>query len=654
MATVQEALLIAFDLHQDGRLDEADGIYRRILDAVPGHAMALHLRGVLLGQSGRLEEGCALIRQAIAGDGTQPDFHVNLASLLEALGRRGEALDAMVRAVGLDPDRVVQLNGFATRCLEAGWPGEAVRALRLAVGFQPLAIALRCNLAVALSADGRLAEAEAERRIALLLNPGDAELPRLLGEWLSRREGAAREEAGRMLRRALRLDPLHHGVWNGAGRLHNEAGRLVEARRAYEAGLAVDPAVAELWNNRSNVLKGLGELDAALTSQHRAAALKPDEAGIHNNLADTLLLMDRSDDALGHARAALALDPGLGDARMIRALALLSLGRFAEGWAAWEERWTVPPWSLAAGRFPQPLWTGQPLGGDRLLVWGEQGVGDEIHFAALLPLLVRAGVRCLLECEPRLVPLFARSLPEVEVVARDWPPDPRLTQPDIAPRRVDPALAPAPAPIAAQIPAGSLPRLLAGADGVPRSAAPYLVPDPARVAGFRAAIPPGALAVGIAWHTGNPKYGRSRNIPLRELAHALHRPGVRLVVLQYGDWDREIAALAAEGVDIGVPPGLDRWNDLDGLAAAAAATDLVVTIDNVTVHLAGALGRPTCALLPHAAEWRWLRERPDTPWYPTVTLCRQPAPKDWSEPLRLARQRLDRLAGGLVGGPVGG
>lgn len=639
MATIQEALLIAFDLHQERRLDEADAIYRQILDAVPDHVMTLHLRGILLGQSGRLEEGCALIRQAIAGDGTQPDFHTNLAGLLEALGRSGDAFDPMVRAATLDPTRIVQLNDFAMRSLKAGRPGEAAQALRAAVGLQPLSIELRCNLAVALATDRQGAAAAAERRIALLLSPDAAEMLRLLGEYLLQLGRQVPDgEAARTLRRALILDPLHHGIWNGLGRLHKEAGRLTEARRAYESGLAVDPAAAELWNNRSNVLKGLDELDAALTGQRRAAALRPDEIGIRSNLGDALLLAGHPEEALANTQAVLALAPELGESRLLRALALLTLGRFEEGWAAWEDRWTVPPWLFAAGRFPQPAWTGQPLGGNRLLIWGEQGIGDEIQFASLLPLLVRAGVGCVLECEPRLVPLFARSLPEVKVVARGWPPDPSLTRTEAA----DPVRA----LIAAQIPAGSLPRLLGDAGGAPRSAAPYLLADPARASGFRAAIPAGTLAVGIAWHTTNPKHGRSRNIPLRVLAHALHRPGVRLVVLQYGDWTQEIAALTAEGIDIGGLPGLDPWGDLDGLAAAVAALDLVVCIDNVTVHLAGALGRPTCALLPYAAEWRWLRDRTDTPWYPSVTLCRQQAPKDWSVPLRLARQRLDELAGG--------
>ncbi|MBP2304680.1 tetratricopeptide repeat protein [Azospirillum melinis] len=639
MATIQEALLIAFDLHQDRRLDEADAIYRQILDALPGHVMALHLRGILLGQSGRLEEGCALIRQAIAGDGAQPDFHTNLAGLLEALGRLDEALDSMVQAATLDPTRLVQLNDFAMRSLKAGRPGEAAKALRVATGLQPLSIELRCNLAVALAANRQGAAAAAERRIALLLAPDAAEMLRLLGEYLLPLGRQAPDgEAVRTLRRALILDPLHHGIWNGLGRLHKEAGRLTEARRAYESGLAVDPAAAELWNNRSNVLKGQGDLETALAGQRRAAALQPDEIGIRSNLGDALLLAGHPEEALANTQAVLALAPDLGESRLLRALALLTLGRFEEGWAAWEDRWTVQPWLFAAGRFPQPAWMGRPLGGNRLLIWGEQGIGDEIQFASLLPLLVRAGVSCVLECEPRLVPLFARSLPEVEVVARGWPPDPDLTRTEAA--------APDRPPIAAQIPAGSLPRLLADAKGVPLSAAPYLLADPARVSGFRAAIPVGTLAVGIAWHTTNPKHGRSRNIPLRVLAHALHRPGVRIVVLQYGDWTQEIAALTAEGIDIGGLPGLDPWSDLDGLAAAVAAVDLVVCIDNVTVHLAGALGRPTCALLPYAAEWRWLRDRTDTPWYPTVTLCRQQAPKDWSVPLRLARQRLDELAGG--------
>ena len=399
--------------------------------------------------------------------------------------------------------------------------------------------------------------------------------------------------------------------------------------------MALDPAGAELWNNRASVLKGQGDTDGALAALWIAAVLQPASSAIRNNLADALMLAGRPAEALEQAEAALAETPDLPDARLARATALLTLGRFAEGWDAWEDRWAGQP-----ARFPQPAWTGEPLGEGRLLVWGEQGIGDELQFAALLPLLTQAGVRCRLECDARLAPLLARSLPDAEVVARATPPDPRLLSPAIA----------------AQIPSGSLPRLWLRDSADFRRLHPYLVADPARTAAFRAADGPagktGKPLVGIAWHTTNPKWGRSRNIPLPDLARALHAAGARMVVLQYGDWAAEVAALAGEGIDIAIPPGLDLRDDLDGLAARIAATDLVVTIDNVTAHMAGALGHPAWILLGHAADWRWLRDRLDSPWYPSATLFRQPTPGDWGAVLDAVREHLCQVAAGVcqVGG----
>ena len=228
-------------------------------------------------------------------------------------------------------------------------------------------------------------------------------------------------------------------------------------------------------------------------------------------------------------------------------------------------------------------------------------------FANPLPLLTQvsieeaqsstwAGPGCLLESDARLAPLFARSLPGVEVVPRGPVPDPRLSAPDIA----------------AHIPSGSLPRLLLRREEDFRRLHPVLAADPARNPPIqRTGRRP---LVGIAWHTTNPKWGRLRNLPLADLARTLHAAGAGMVVLQYGDWAGEAAALADEGIAIALPPGLDRKDDLDGLAAQIAATDLVVTIDNATAHPAGALGHPVWVLLSHAPDWRWLRGRDDSPW----------------------------------------
>lgn len=628
MATLQEALLIAFDLQREGRFAEADSVYGQILDAVPGHPPALHLRGLLLAQCGRLEEGCALVEQAIAGDEGQPDPHANHAGLLEALGRFGAAAEALARAATLDPDRVALLNNFALRRLAAGDPAPAERALRAAVAIRPGLADPRINHADALDALDRPGEALTQRRIAALLAPDDAGLLGAL---------ALRPDAGEAdLCRALRLDPERAALWNRLGAWRKDRGALPAARHAYERGLALDPADAALWNNRANVRKGQGDPEGARDALRRAAALRPDSAAIRNNLADAHTLCGDPAEALAEADAALARDPALADARLARASALLALGRFAEGWDAWEDRWSAEPWCRTAGRFPQPAWTGRPLGGGRLLVWGEQGVGDELMFATLLPLLTQSSMEetqsstgglagCLLECDARLAPLFARALPGVEVVPRGPRPDPRLSAPDIA----------------AQVPSGSLPRLLLRAEKDFRRLRPMLSADPARAPALRRTGR--RPLVGIAWHTTNPKWGRLRNVPLADLARTLHVAGADMVVLQYGDWSDEVAALAADGVAVALPPGLDRKNDLEGVAAQIAATDVVVTIDNATAHLAGAMGHPVWLLLSHAPDWRWLVGRDDSPWYPSARLFRQTAAGDWRAPLEAVADRLRAL-----------
>ncbi|MBP2227247.1 tetratricopeptide (TPR) repeat protein [Azospirillum agricola] len=634
MATVQEALLFAFDLHREGRLTEADTIYQRILDVAPGFPEALHLRGLILAEAGRLEEAAGHIDRAIAGNGAKADYHANLASILEALDRQDEAADRLTAAMALDSTKVESLNGFAARRLRQGQPDLAARILRDGVAAAPLLPELRYNLALALTRLGRDAEAAAQHRAGLLLVPDDASAARILSERLCalNRE----QDAMRILVRAVRLDPAQPDAWNLLGNRQKADSRLSEARRSYERGLSLAPGAAEMWNNRSSVLKGQGDLPGAVAALRRAHALFPDSPAILNNLADAFLLSGEAENALDAAEQALALAPELADARVIRAVALLSLERFAQGWAAWEDRWLAEPWSLFAARFPQPAWDGRPPASGQLLIWGEQGVGDEIQFAALVPSLTRAGIDCVLECDERLIPLFERSLPAVRLVARTTPPDPALLSPGIA----------------AQCPSGSLPRFLLEDSGRFRLD-PYLKADPERTATLRArctaaaadALPSRPLLIGIAWHTTNPKQGRSRNLPLATLARSLNLPGVRMVVLQYGDWSGEVAALAKDGIDIRLPDAIDPWSDLDGLAAQIAATDLVVTIDNATAHMAGALGHPLWVLLPFAPNWRWLRDRADSPWYPSARLFRQPTPGDWRTPLQDVRDRLAAFVG---------
>ena len=319
-----------------------------------------------------------------------------------------------------------------------------------------------------------------------------------------------------------------------------------------------------------------------------------------------------------HFDKALEIDPEQANAHVNRGLLMLLRGNYAEGWQGYE--WRLGHRNLAGlvgtRPFTQPPWQGEPLAGRTILAWGEQGVGDEILFAGLIPDLQAAGARCVVETDPRLVPLFARVFADVEVVARTDPPDPET----------------AAAAIDFQSAFGSLARYLRpGAETFPARRG-YLRADPDRtqVLGVRyRARAPKTLTVGISWRDRG--HARSdRTIPLALWEPLLALPGLSFVNLQYGDCAEEVSATVARtGVEIFQDPEIDAFADLDGLAAQMAALDVVLTAGNTTAHLAGALGGPLWVLVPRVPSWPWGLEGQTSPWYPTARLFRQSGSDGW-------------------------
>jgi len=323
---------------------------------------------------------------------------------------------------------------------------------------------------------------------------------------------------------------------------------------------------------------------------------------------------------------ALEAKPDYPQARFGHALAQLRSGDFATGWRNYNSRWRSPDHDTPWREYPQPLWRGTKLASGHLLLWGEQGIGDEIQFAGLIPDALRTGNSIVLDCDARLKALFARSFPEVEVVSGFGPAESQVEDHDLHARNVS---AP-PQLVEAQLPTGSLPaifRTLEAAFAVTKS--PYLKADLLERDRFRANYYDGRRLIGLAWHTRNQRTGRRRCIDLAALAPLFALSGLHWISLQYGDFD----ALEAQAVQANAPLLIDRsvdqFADMDRFAAQVAAMDQVVTIDNSTAHLAGALGRPVSLLLPFAADWRWLENRSASPWYPTMRLIRQSQPGDW-------------------------
>lgn len=646
----------AIEHHRRGELAEAERIYRKILDLDPHHADSLHLLGVMAHQVGRNEMAVELIGKAIATDKKPAAFHSNLGTAFQALGRMEEAAACYERALARSPEMAEATMNLGVVLAAQGKPEQAERWLRRALELRPNLAEAHVNLGNVLQAQGKLEEAAASHEEALALKPDFVEA--LFNRANVLQAQGRLEEAAACYRRALALKPGLAEAHGNLGNTLQAQGRLEEAEACYARALELKPDDAEVWYNRGNARQARKNpdeemggrrkiLEEAVACYERALQLKPQLPEAHYNLGNTLHAMDRLEEAKASFERALACRPGYAEAhynlgcvledlgrleealpviaraleikpdypqaRFGQALAQLRNGEFATGWRNYETRWQSSDHDTPWRPYEQPLWGGERLDSGRLLLWGEQGIGDEIQFAGLIPEALRTGNRIVLDCDARLKPLFARSFPEIEVVSGCGPAEAQAMG------------------IAAHLPTGSLPGMYRASESAfAATSCPYLQADPAERERFRAAYDDGRRRIGLAWYTRSEKTGRKRSIRLEAFAPLFALTGLHWISLQYGDFDSLERQAEAAAAPLTIDRRVDQFADMDRFAAQVAAMDLVITIDNSTAHLAGALGVPVWLLLPFAADWRWLERRAQSPWYPTLRLFRQPGLGDWA------------------------
>ncbi len=501
--------------------------------------------------------------------------------------------DTSSRPMPVMTSEVASLRRRAADLAERGQLSSAIGLYRQALDAAPDHPAILTDL-------GRVALRMGEARTAEALfgrvyeaDPTDPEAADNLAQAL--REQSRYDDAAAVLRAVLNASPDEPSLWNTLGTILNAEGDSTAALVCFDEALALAPGFAAARYNRSGVLMDQGQTPAALADCDAALAIARATPG-------------------GGAASELAM---MG---LARAMMLLALGRLDEGWPVYEAR--LDPALPDSPTFDMPcprLEPDTPLAGLTLLVVGEQGLGDEVLFASLVPDLSRALAphgRLILTAEPRLVPLFARSFPNAQVIAH------ATVHQEGRSRRTVPD-APALADGAAWTPIASLlARLRPGIEDFRGDEAGYLRPDPARVAFWRSALagaPPGRK-VGLTWRSGLMTSQRRRSYaPLPQWREVLATPGVQWVQVQYGDCDAELAAAqAAFGVSFWRPPGIDLRQDLDDLAALSSALDLVIGAPNATTSLAAACGAPTWFV---TAPGGWIQLGTDRhPWYPKARL----------------------------------
>jgi tetratricopeptide (TPR) repeat protein len=415
----------------------------------------------------------------------------------------------------------------------------------------------------------------------------------------------------------LRLAPADAELLNQRGVALLELGRAGEALASFEAALAADPALLDALGNYGNALLKRNQPAEAIAIYDRALAQVPNNAALLTNRAIALRKLDRPQEALMNVSRALAAKPDFAQARFVDSLVRLTLGDFRAGWRAYESRWQGRNLSSQRRNFGAPLWLGEgSLKGKTILLHAEQGFGDTLQFVRYAPLVAERGAKVVVEVQRELTRLLSGMKGIDAVIGRGE----TLPAFDL------------------HCPLLSLPLAFRTEPATIPASVPYLEAPAGDVQSWHKRLPQGRSRIGVVW-SGDPSHDNdlNRSMRLAALAPLFDVPDVDFVSLQYKVRDQDRTAL-------GGFPNLfclaENFRDFADTAAVIASLDAVISIDSAVAHLAGAMGKPLFVLLPLGADFRWLRERTDSPWYPTACLVRQPQFGDWPSVIESVAQEL--------------
>lgn len=463
--------------------------------------------------------------------------------------------------------------------------------------------------AVASHTAGNLKEAEQMYRQVLDQVPDHPDATHFMG--VLAYNAGKNDLAVAYLKKAIKMMPSNAGCFNNMGNVFQQQEKHLESVKWYEMAVRINPAHKMAHNNIAMAYLNLGNLDKALISVETALALDPEYVDAHNNHGEILRAMGDNDKALVAIEKAISLSSDMVNAHWNRALIWLSKGNFQDGWPAYEWRWRRPTTSNRAFAHGA-AWQGQDIKGKVLLVYEEQGLGDTLQFIRYLPLLQDLGARVVFETGPALIRLVAENRLYDRLLVG-------LSKMDTRPvDRFD-----------FHVPLLSLPYILkTKIDTIPDKT-PYLTADPSlcriwkkRMAGDD------SFKVGLVW-AGRPdhKNDNNRSIHLSMFETLGRVKGVCFYSLQKEKHEKwtDMDSLTFVEKDLG-----PEISDFADTAAIMENLDLLISVDTSVVHLAGALGKPVWTLLPFAPDFRWLLDRNDCPWYPSMRLFRQTSPKEWA------------------------
>ena len=574
-----------FRLRGAGQPLDAAQCCQQALTIDPNYADGMHLMGLLSFDGGQYDHAVEWLSRAIR-QVPKPEYLKHLGAVLQHVKRNEEALKVFDKAIQLQPDSAELWCCLGGVLLQLGRDDEALSSYQRALQLKPGDFDAASKSGVLLHRQGRWEEALAHFNMCLAVQPD-------LAPFLNLRAIA------------------HRG-------LRNYQGYLSDSLRAH----ALDPTDAESCNNAGEALLWLGREGDAIAWFDKALALLPNNPVILTNKAEAMSQLRRLDEAAAIYSHLRIIAPDHAKAEWNLALLKLLTGDFAAGWAGRQARWKIPAFSAGYPNFQQPMWRGEEAAGKSLLVHVDEGLGDTILFARYVPMVAALGARVILvvadALQPLLsgmtgvaqcLPLSARQLPDFDM----------------------------------HCPFSNLPAIFGTTlDTIPFGRAYLPQPAAERIAAWEQRLGPrGKPRIGLAW-SGSSTHANDqrRSIPLQTLAGILDVDAT-FVSLQKDLRPHDMAALAGRNDIIDLTAQIADFADT---AALMSCLDLVVTADTGVAHLAGAMGRPTWIMLPHVPDYRWLLDRDDSPWYPTVRLFRQDATRDYAAVVNRVRAELVAFA----------
>jgi len=590
----EKDLISLLKLYESGRISETEQLALALIQKFPRHPFAWKVLGAIFGQTGRNSEAAYANQTTVVLSPQDAEAHSNLGVTLQELGRVNEAEACYNQAIALKPDYTEALSNLGVTLQELGKANEAEACYNQAIALKPDYAEAHYNLGITLKKLDRLGEAEVSYRRAIALKPDYAEAHSNLGMTLQ------------------------------------ELGRMDEVEASYNQAIALKPNYAEAYSNLGVALEELGRMDEAEASHVRAIALDPQLISTHKNLALLYTSNKQYDKARDCFKKALVIDPNFADIKFGLAMHYLRLKDFSAGFKLYEARYhpKITETRVIKPNITIPQYHGTNLfhdiKGKHLLICPEQGVGDEVMFASLLPelsSLVRQypSTRITLACDPRLVDLFNHSFNFLTAVPR-----PKDNSYQTIEKGLDYWLF-----------IGSLPKLFRTKIEDFSNHQPYLLPNNKLIDVWRSRFDrlPHKTNIGISWKGGSGKKASKVSLSLEKMLPILSKASLsaNIINLQYGDHQQEIEEFQENtGITIFDWDDCDPLKDLSNFSAQIKALDLVISIDTATVEFCGAIGTNTYVLLPFNQDWRWGEDNSESYWHPNIlTSYRQTKNGDW-------------------------